>query len=76
MKRTNSRRRKAARALIIIIAILVVIRLTLPYVVLHFAHKTLAEMDGYRGHIKDIDLAIIRGAYKIESIYLHKVDSV
>lgn len=32
-------------------------------------------MDGYYGHIEDIDLAIIRGAYKIDSIYLNKVDS-
>ncbi len=76
MKRTLSKRRKTARALLIIIIILVVIRLALPYVVLHFANKTLAEMDGYRGHIQDIDLAIIRGAYNIDSIYLHKVDSI
>jgi len=33
-------------------------------------------MEGYRGHIEDIDLALIRGAYKIDSIYLHKYDSV
>lgn len=33
-------------------------------------------MDGYYGHIKDIDLAIIRGAYKIDSIYINKEDSV
>jgi len=32
-------------------------------------------MDGYRGHIDDIDLAIIRGAYNIDSIYLNKYDS-
>lgn len=33
-------------------------------------------MDGYRGHIEDIDLALIRGAYKIDSIYIHQVDSM
>lgn len=32
-------------------------------------------MEGYRGHIEDIDLALIRGAYKIDSIYLNKIDS-
>jgi hypothetical protein len=32
-------------------------------------------MEGYRGHINDIDLALIRGAYKIDSIYLNKYDS-
>ena len=33
-------------------------------------------MKGYYGHIKDIDIALIRGAYKIDSIYLNKLDSV
>ena len=32
-------------------------------------------MKGYRGHIEDVDIALIRGAYKIDSIYLHKVDT-
>jgi hypothetical protein len=71
-----SRRRKAAVVLIIIIGLLVIIRLALPYVVLHYANDTLANMDGYRGHIEDIDLAIIRGAYKVDSFYLNKVDTV
>ena len=26
-------------------------------------------MPGYYGHIEDIDLALIRGAYRIDSIY-------
>ncbi len=33
-------------------------------------------MNGYYGHIEDIDLALIRGAYVIDSIYLNKVDTV
>ncbi|WP_229208744.1 DUF748 domain-containing protein [Dyadobacter luticola] len=33
-------------------------------------------MNGYYGHIEDIDLAIIRGAYKIDSIYLNKSDTI
>jgi hypothetical protein len=33
-------------------------------------------MKGYRGHIEDIDLAILRGAYKIDSMYLDKLDTV
>jgi hypothetical protein len=32
-------------------------------------------MKGYYGHIDDIDLAIYRGAYKVNAIYLNKVDS-
>jgi hypothetical protein len=33
-------------------------------------------MNGYYGQVKDIDLALYRGAYKIKDIYLHKVDTV
>jgi len=67
--------KRSIKIILGVVALLVVIRLILPYVVLHYANKTLASMDGYYGHIEDIDLAIIRGAYKIDSIYLNKKDS-
>lgn len=76
IKNTSTKKKKRMRTIIIIVAVLVAIRLVLPYVVLHFANKTLASMDGYFGHVEDIDLAIYRGAYKINDIYLNKVDSV
>lgn len=59
-----------------IVVLLIVIRLLLPGVVLYYANSSLANMKGYYGHIKDIDLALFRGAYKIGSVYLNKVDSV
>jgi hypothetical protein len=68
--------KRTYKIILITVALLVVIRLILPYVVLRYANKTLASMDGYNGHIHDIDLAIIRGAYKIDSIYINKKDSV
>ena len=67
--------KRSIKIVLAVIVLLVVVRLILPSVVLHYANKTLATMDGYYGHIKDIDLAIIRGAYKIDSIYLNKKDS-
>lgn len=74
-KKPLSKKQKVWRALLIVAGVVVVIRLILPFVVLHYANKTLANMNGYYGHIEDIDLALIRGAYKIDSIYLNKVDS-
>lgn len=71
--RAHSGKRRTAKILIGILVAIVAIRLALPYVVLYFANKSLANMDGYYGHIQDIDLAIIRGAYKIDSIYINKV---
>ena len=58
-----------------IIVLLIVVRLILPYIILRYANKTLATMPGYYGHVEDIDLAIYRGAYQINNIYLNKIDS-
>lgn len=74
--RTHSKRRRTAKIVLGILIAIVVIRLALPYVVLHFANRSLANMNGYYGHIDDIDLAIIRGSYNIDSIYINKKDSV
>jgi len=32
-------------------------------------------MSGYYGHVNDIDIALYRGAYQLDSIYINKVDS-
>jgi hypothetical protein len=69
-------RRRTFRIVIGVVIVLIIIRLILPYVVLHYANKTLENMDGYYGHINDIDLAIYRGAYKINGMYLDKVDTI
>lgn len=52
------------------------IRLALPYVLLRVANERLAAMPGYYGHINDLDLALIRGAYSLDSFYLDRVDTV
>lgn len=75
-KKTPKKKRRTLKIVLIIVGVLVVIRLILPYVVLHYANKTLANMNGYYGHIKNIDIALIRGAYKIDSVYLNKRDSI
>lgn len=70
-----SKRKKTLTVILIVLAVLVVFRIALPYIVLHYANKSLASMDRYRGHIEDIDIALIRGAYTIDSIYLNKLDT-
>jgi hypothetical protein len=32
-------------------------------------------MEGYYGHVDDIDISLYRGAYKVKDIYLNKVDA-
>lgn len=68
--------KKSFKILIGIVIVLIILRLILPHVVLHFANDRLTKIKGYYGHIEDIDIAIIRGAYTIDSIYLNKKDTV
>ena len=71
-----SKRKKLWRIFFIVIASLLVVRIILPYVLLHFANDRLKKTDGYYGHIADLDLAIIRGAYTVEGFFLDKKDSL
>jgi len=75
-RKPRHRKRKAFYFFVGFIVLIVIARLVLPYVVLHLVNKNLATMKGYYGHVKDIDLSIIRGAYKVDSIYLDKRDTV
>ena len=68
--------KRSYKILIGIVVVLVIIRLILPYVILHFANDRLKKVKGYYGHIEDIDLSLYRGAYIINDIYLNKLDSV
>ncbi len=73
---TRIRKRKGIAIILIVLGLIIVVRLALPYVILHYANNTLEEMDGYNGHVNDIDLAVMRGAYKLDSIYINKVDTL
>ncbi len=75
MKKKMTRRRKTI--LIIVgsfVVLLIGFRIALPYILLRFVNRELARIDGYRGHVEDIDVALIRGAYTIDSITLDKIN--
>jgi hypothetical protein len=71
-----TKKKKITYIILGLLSLIIAIRIALPYIVLHYANKSLAEMKGYYGHIQDIDLALLRGAYSVDSIYLNKEDSV
>lgn len=73
---TPSTRNRKRRIWLYVLLTLVAIRLALPYVLLRVANERLASMPGYYGHINDLDLALIRGAYSLDSFYLDRVDTV
>jgi len=66
--------KKAKIIILCIIIILVIFRLLLPHIVLKYVNNKLANLTEYYGHVEDIDIALIRGAYVINDIRIVKVD--
>jgi len=58
--------------IVVIFLILIVFRMALPGIVKHYVNKKLNELPGYTGHVDDIDIALIRGAYVIKDLVLKK----
>jgi hypothetical protein len=71
----HSKRKKLPSFLLIVAGVLILLRLLLPEIVLYFANKKLAHLDGYYGHIRDVDIALYRGAYIIKDVYIDKIES-
>jgi hypothetical protein len=66
--------RRTTKILVALLILLVVARLLLPYFVLRYVNKTLADMGSYTGHVEDIDIQLIRGAYQIDGLRIRKVN--
>ncbi|MEO6054516.1 MAG: DUF748 domain-containing protein [Chthoniobacterales bacterium] len=58
--------------LIVLIALLVGLRIALPYIVKSYANKKINEMPDYSGHIGDVYIKLWRGAYQIRDIEIFK----
>jgi len=61
--------------LAILIAALLLFRLMLPSIVKKYVNGVLTEIPGYAGHVNDIDISLIRGAYVVKGLYLNKVNA-
>ncbi|HQV53172.1 MAG: DUF748 domain-containing protein [Flavobacteriales bacterium] len=73
---SENKKHRRFRIIAIIVGILLLLRIALPYVLLRVANDRLSKIPGYYGHIDDLDLAIIRGAYQLERFDLQRVDTV
>ena len=71
-KSKGRKRLRIKKILLVLLVVLIVIRILLPYIVLKVVNNKLAELEGYTGHVRDIDLALIVGSYKIKDIKLEK----
>ncbi len=57
-----------------LLVILVVGRIYLPTWVKNYTNETLNNIEGYRGSVEDIDIALYRGAYVIHGLKIFKLD--
>ncbi len=55
------------------LALLIALRIALPFIVLHYLNKYLANLGEYTGHVEDVDIALLRGAYQIEDLRIEKI---
>mgnify|MGYP000338637632 CR=1 FL=1 len=60
---------------IAVVVLLLLFRLYLPTYAKNQINKSLADIPGFYGEVKDIDIALYRGAYVIDSMYLNKVQA-
>ncbi len=61
----------------VLVVLIIAIRIALPFILLNVINKKLADLDGYTGHVDDIDLNLYRGAYVIKDLTVKTVtDSI
>ncbi|CCH55969.1 hypothetical protein BN8_05269 [Fibrisoma limi BUZ 3] len=58
-----------------LVVLIIIARLLLPYFVLRYVNKVLADMGSYTGHIEDVDIALLRGAYQIDDLRIQKINN-
>jgi len=76
MKNESFFKRRWVKISLGIVLVLVVFRLLLPFILLKAVNKKMAELPGYHGHIEDIRLSILSGAYGVDGLVFSKKDSI
>ena len=71
----KERKQKILHIGIVILVLIIAFRLILPFWVLGFVNKRLANISGYFGHVDDIDIELYRGAYQVNAIYINRQDT-
>ena len=59
-------------AIVVVIVVLVGVRAAMPTLVRNYLNDKLQALEEYDGHVDDVDLALWRGAYRIDNIQIVK----
>jgi uncharacterized protein YhdP len=59
--------------LAVVVVTLIAARIALPFVVKKQVNQRLRDIPGYTGQVDDVGIALLRGAYTLEGVEIHKV---
>ena len=65
-------RSKLLWILVVLLVAVLVVRAMLPIWVRDYVNRKLSEMEGYRGHVAEVDIHLWRGAYSIHRVEIKK----
>lgn len=63
-----------AKVLVSILAVLLLVRLALPWIAMTAINNRLAQLDGYSGRVLGVDVSLWRGAYTLHDLMIEKID--
>jgi hypothetical protein len=66
--------KRSTKIILAVVVVLIVARLLLPYFVLRYLNKLMADMGSYTGHVADVNIALITGSYQIEDLRIRKIN--
>jgi hypothetical protein len=67
--------RRAAISVAIVVVLLVIARLVLSQVLESAINRRLDEIPGYSGHVDNVSVALLRGAYSMQGVQIEKRDA-
>jgi len=60
--------------LLSLVVLIIAARIAAPYVAKYYVNRHLAALEGYRGHVDDIELHFWRGSYAVEGLTFEKMN--
>jgi uncharacterized protein YhdP len=58
--------------LVVLVVAIAAARIAAPYLIKRYVNQELEQLDGYTGHVDDVDLNLWRGAYEVEGVRIDK----
>jgi hypothetical protein len=70
---TRALRRPAVITVLVLVALLIALRVSLPFLLTHYLNRAITQAPDYEGSIADVDIHLWRGAYSIHKIEVRQI---